>query len=407
VRLFFERIGANRVVLALSAARLGDAVGNSILFVVIPLYIAELPSPWFPFPETVRAGLLISLYGLVNALLQPFAGALIDRANRSKIFIQAGLVLMGCSTFAYIFAERFTHVLLLRILQGVGFALTIPASMAIMTLSTEKITRGGSMGVFSTARMLGLTTGPLLGGYLYDHLGFNSAFLAGTAFVIIGIVLVQFWVEEVRVEPRVRERREFRFIDRDLLTPGILGTGLATFVMAAAFSMMTPLEKQFNERLHQSAFAFGVAFSALMFSRLLLQIPVGRLSDRFGRKPLIIAGMILMAPFTALLGEAGTTLQLTGLRLIQGIGSAGIAAPALALAADLSRKGGEGRQMSITTMGFSLGISIGPLIAGVLAVFSFRLPFFIGGAMLLASAWVIHRYVPETVSRRGSDGRAC
>jgi hypothetical protein len=79
MRQFLEEIGANRVVLALSAARMGDAVGNSILFIVIPLYIAELPSPWFPLPETVRAGLLISLYGLVNALLQPFviAGAML------------------------------------------------------------------------------------------------------------------------------------------------------------------------------------------------------------------------------------------------------------------------------------------------------------------------------------------
>jgi hypothetical protein len=57
MRSFLERIGANKVVLALSVARLGAAVGNSILFIVIPLYIAELPSPWFPLPETVRAGL--------------------------------------------------------------------------------------------------------------------------------------------------------------------------------------------------------------------------------------------------------------------------------------------------------------------------------------------------------------
>jgi MFS family permease len=399
MRQFLEEIGANRVVLALSAARMGDAVGNSILFIVIPLYIAELPAPWFPLPETVRAGLLISLYGLVNALLQPFAGALIDRANRRKIFIQAGLVLMGVSTFAYIFASRFLDVLLLRILQGIGFAVTIPASMAIMALSTETKTRGGSMGVFSTARMLGLTAGPLLGGYLYDHYGFNAAFFAGTGFVVLGFILVQIWVKEVRVETGPRREKAFKIIDRKLLSAGILGSGLATFVMAGAFSMMTPLEKQFNVRLHESAFAFAVAFSALMFSRLLLQIPVGRLSDRLGRKPLIIAGMILMAPMTALLGEAATTLQLIVLRLVQGVGSAGIAAPALALAADMSRSGGEGRQMSITTMGFSLGISVGPLMAGVLAVFSFRLPFVIAGAMLLASAWIIHRYVPETVTR--------
>ncbi|MEJ2683200.1 MAG: MFS transporter [Candidatus Sulfobium sp.] len=396
-----ERIGANKVVLALSAARMGDAVGNSILFVIIPLYVAKLPAPWFPLPETVRAGLLISLYGLVNALLQPFAGAMADRLNRRKVFIQGGLILMGLSTFGYVFASRFTDILVLRILQGVGLAFTVTASMAIMAISTEKKTRGGAMGVFSTSRMLGLSAGPLLGGYLYDNFGFNASFYAGTAFVVIGIVLVQLWIKEVRVPVSTTiEKSAFKVIDRKLLTPGIVGAGIAIFIMAAAFSMITPLEKQFNIRLNESAFDFAIAFSAVMFSRLLFQIPVGRLSDRLGRKPLIIAGLILMAPVTGLLGEAGTTLQLIGLRVVQGIGSAGIAAPAMALAADLSKAGGEGRQMSITTMGFGLGISVGPLLAGVLAVFSWRLPFIIVGIMLLAGVWVIHRYVPETVVRR-------
>ena len=401
MRKYLERIGANKVVLALSAARMGDAVGNSILFVIIPLYVAKLPAPWFPLPETVRAGLLISLYGLVNALLQPVAGALVDRMNRRKVFIQSGLVLMGVSTFAYIFATRFTDILLLRILQGVGLALTVTASMAIMATSTDRKTRGGSMGVFSTSRMLGLSTGPLLGGYLYDRFGFNAAFYAGTAFVVLGIILVQLWIKEKPVLLNNPSKRPaFKVIDRKLLTPGIVSAGFSIFIMAAAFSMVTPLEKQFNMRLHESAFSFAIAFSAVLFSRLVFQIPLGRLSDRLGRKPLIIAGLILMAPMTALLGEAETTLQLIGLRAIQGIGSAGIVAPAMALAADLSTSGGEGRQMSITTMGFGLGISVGPLLAGILAVFSFRLPFIIVGIMLLIGVWIVHRYMPETIVRR-------
>jgi MFS family permease len=123
----------------------------------------------------------------------------------------------------------------------------------------------------------------------------------------------------------------------------------------------------------------------------------------------MLAGLILMAPATALLGEVGTTLQLTGLRLAQGMASAAIAAPAFALAADLSEAGGEGRQMSIITMGFGLGIALGPLLAGVLAVSSFELPFLIGGVMSLAGAWIVYHYVPETVHRRrrplSTDGK--
>jgi MFS family permease len=392
-----DHIGANRVVLALSVARLGDAIGNSILFILIPLYVAKLPAPWFPLPETVLVGILISLFGLVNSILQPLMGAVTDRFSRRKPIIQIGLLLMGAGTLAFVFASRYTDLLLIRALQGIGVALTIPASLALMTAATEKRTRGGSMGIYTTMRMVGFAIGPLLGGFLHVQFGFSAAFFAGAAAIFVGMVLVQIWVQESPVQIPPDKERPFRIIDPSLLTAGIIGLGIATFVMASAFSMMTTLENQFNARLHETALGFSIAFSALMISRLIFQIPLGRWSDHIGRKPLILAGLILMAPATILLGEVGTTLQLTGVRLFQGLASAGIAAPAFALAADLSSGGGEGRQMSIITMGFGLGIALGPLIAGILAIHSFELPFLVGGLMSLVGAWIVYRYVPETV----------
>jgi len=56
-------LGLNRTVGALSVARLADALGNSLLFLVIPLYVAKLPAPWFPWSDEMRAGFLISLVG--------------------------------------------------------------------------------------------------------------------------------------------------------------------------------------------------------------------------------------------------------------------------------------------------------------------------------------------------------
>lgn len=65
-------LGLNQTVVALSVARLADAIGNGILLIVIPLYVAMLPAPWFPWPEAVRAGFLISVYGLANGVCQPY-----------------------------------------------------------------------------------------------------------------------------------------------------------------------------------------------------------------------------------------------------------------------------------------------------------------------------------------------
>jgi len=393
-----ERIGGNRVVIALSAARLGDAIGNSILFIVLPLFVTQLPSPIISLPDTVRVGLLISTFGLVNALLQPFAGAWIDRIGRRKPFILLGLVLMGLATLGFLLASRYTDLLFLRLLQGLGVAITIPAALALMVGSSKKETRGGSMGLYTTSRMIGLGIGPLLGGALYDHFGFNAAFFAGAGFIVLALILVQLWIHEEPAPQSSSKPARFRIIDPSLLTAGIIGVSLATFVMAGSFSMMVALEDQFNERLNMTAFIFGIAFSALLLSRVFTQVPLGRLSDRIGRKPLIIGGLLLMAPSTALLGYAATPIQLIIIRLVQGLASAGIAAPAFAIAGDMSQAGSEGRQMSFITMGFGLGIALGPLLAGVLAVYSFTLPFVIGGLICLPGAWIIHHYVPETVN---------
>ena len=399
---WLERMGGNRLVVALSVARFGDAVGNSILFIALPLYVGKLSSPWFPFPESVRVGILLALYGLVSATLQPVMGGLSDRLGRRKPLILIGLVIMGLGTLGFMLAVRFTDLLVLRALQGIGVALTIPASMALMAAGTRRASRGGSMGIYTTLRMGGFVLGPLIGGFLQVHVGFDAAFMAGGGFIFVALLLVQLWVREVPSEDADGEDRGERspIFDPGLLSPGIIGTALATLLMAGAFSMMTTLEEQFNTRLGETAVGFSIAFSALMASRLLFQVPLGRLSDRIGRKPLIIAGLLLMAPSTAVLGLVTSTFQLTLARLVQGVAAAAIAAPAFALAGDLATRGGEGRQMSLITSGFGLGIATGPLVAGILAVVSFELPFLVAGVLLLVGAAVVQRLVTETVQRR-------
>jgi len=337
---------------------------------------------------------------LINSALQPFTGALCDRFGRRKQLIQIGLGLVGLATLCYIFANRYLDLLVLRTVQGVGLALTVPASMALMSVLSRHETRGSSMGVYSTLRMIGFAAGPLIGGFLQVHLGFNAAFYTGAGFVFLAILLVQLWVEDIPVETKGKSDRPFRIIDRSLLSPGILSAGIATFLAANAFSMVTTLENEFNLRLHMNAFSFSIAFSGLMIGRLLSQVPLGRLSDSIGRRPLVFCGLLLMAPATILLGEATSMLQLTFLRIAQGLASAAIVAPAFAVVADLSSADSAGRQMSVVTMGFGLGIAIGPLIAGVLVVAFFDLPFLVAGAMSIIGAWIVYFHMPETAKGR-------
>lgn len=78
-----------------------------------------------------------------------------------------------------------------------------------------------------------------------------------------------------------------------------MGSVVGMLSMASAFTLIATLEKQFNQMLEIDAFLFGIAFSSSTFSRLIFQVPLGWLSDRRGRKSLIIAGLLLLAPTTA------------------------------------------------------------------------------------------------------------
>jgi MFS family permease len=393
-------------VVALSVARMADALGNSIILVALPLFVAQLPSPILAaIPQPLLIGILISLYGIVFSSLEPLTGAFSDRMPRRKPFITWGLVVMGLGTLAYVIATRALDIVFMRLVQGIGVAFTVPAALALMAVASEKKTRGGSMGIYTGFRMFGFALGPLIGGFLQVTYGFNAVFLVGSGFLFLAVFLVQILVHEEPVDVTEARSRPLRVFDPGIFTLPLIALGVSMFLMASAFSMITTLEPQFNARLQQTALGFGIAFSALTFTRLVFQIPLGRMSDRVGRKPPIIAGLMLMAPATALLGFAATTFQLAGLTAIQGLASAAIAAPGFALAGDLSRAGGEGQQMGLMAMGFGFGIAVGPLIAGAVAIYSFELPFLIGGLLCLIGAWIVSRLVPETIVRGESASR--
>ena len=396
-----HRLWINRTVLSLSVARMADGIGNSILFVIIPLYVVKLPDHLVPLPRVLLIGILISVFGLANACLQPFMAALSDRIGHHKRIIQAGLLVIALTTLAFIFADCYLDLLTLRIAQGLGLAMEIPPTLALLAAVTRQTERGSAMGFFTAMRMAGLTIGPLLGGFLHDALGFDAAFYAGAIILLLALIVVQLGVENTSA-PDQADLQCAPLFDAAVIHPGILSAALATFLMASAFTMMTTLENQFNARLGIGAFGFGIAFSALMVSRLLFQVPLGRLSDRLGRKPLILGGLLLIAPATALLGQASSLAELGLLRFIQGVAAAAIVAPALAYAGDIAQGGNacrRSRQMSLVTIGFGLGIAFGPLMAGFLAIYSFQLPFVIDGALCLIGSAVVSRYMTETVRR--------
>lgn len=402
--------GIDRRIIALGIARMADAVANSFLIVVLPLYIASgVVGGWdFGLSEAAITGVTLGAFGLVNSVVQPFAGRLSDRAGKRKAFILLGLVILGVVTLAYAWTTSYAALLGVRLLQAGGVAFTIVGSVALVSELSPQEGRGQGMGVYNSFRLVGFGAGPLAAGFVVTHgpyalpgglslSGFEAAFYGAAlaAFVSAGLVA---WLvgDPDDIEPseqgmalKIRAEAEGKILDP------IFALGVASLFMAACIALLSPIEPIVNERLGQGPVLFAVEFAAFIITQALIQPSLGRLSDEYGRRRFIVWGLIGLIPATLLQGVVAAPWQMIGARLLQGTTAAMVFAPALALAGDLAEEGQSGAQLSVLTVSFGLGIALGQLISGFFVRFGFFAPFAAGAVLAAAGLALVYTQVED------------
>ncbi|QAU13528.1 MFS transporter [Halorubrum sp. BOL3-1] len=416
----------DRRVIVLALARMVGAVGNSFLIVVLPLYIASdlvdvdaligtdvgVGAVAVTVTEPLLIGVVLSLFGFLNSLSQPFTGRLSDRTGVRRPFVLVGILLLGTASGLYIFADAYWQLVALRAAQGLGAALTIPATVALVNeYAASDADRGGNFGVFNTFRLIGFGFGPVLAGVVveagpYDLSpvglpvldGFDAAFVAACAGAYLSFALVYLLVHDAAESSEAGEDLSIRIRGEDRLLDPVFALGLATVSMGMCIALYATLQNQVNVRLDQAPVWFGLQFAAVTIANVLLQVPVGQASDRFGRRPFLLAGFVLLVPTTLLQGIVTDPLLMTLVRLGQGVAVAFVFAPSLALAGDLSREGESGTTLSVLTMGFGFGVALGPLASGWLVGFGFVVPFAVGAAAAAVALVAVVTQVEETLN---------
>ncbi|WP_234571070.1 MFS transporter [Rhodohalobacter sp. 614A] len=402
--------GIDRRVIALGFARMADAMGNSFLIVVLPLYIASgnVTGNFLGFSESLVTGIVLGLFGLVSSFCQPFTGRFSDRIGKRRSFVLFGLVAFMFTNLLYIVAHSYAALLAIRTLQGIAAALTITASVALVSEVSRRESRGSNMGVYNSFRLLGFGAGPLASGiiletgpytlpFIGEISGFVATFMIAGFAALVSAILVAFLVEDPEETRPSSGGVEIRFTSDEpgkTLDP-IFALGLATFIMSTGFALLAAIEPQVNQRLSQGAFMFSLEFSALIGMMAIVQPLVGKLSDVYGRKIFIVTGLIFLAPITLAEGFVTTPLQMIIARALQGICAASVFAPALALAGDLAKKGQVSTQLSILTVSFGIGVSSGAFLSGYSIRFGFLTPFAVGAILAVFGAILVYSQVPH------------
>lgn len=404
-------LGFDRGVIALGLARMADAVANSFLVIVLPLYVASgrISGSGLGLSDAAATGIILATFGLFNAGLQPFVGRLSDRVGKRKVFVIVGILILSAANFSFSLADDQFALLAIRSVQGLSVALTVAASIALVNELSLPERRGGNMGIYNALRLVGFGTGPLLAGVLIEGGpyalpgigleldGFQATFYLAALSALLSAGLVALFVRDSeRTRPTAEKLAlAVRAEDPDRTLDPIFTLGLSTLFMATCIALLATIEPQVNERLNQGPALFAVQFAAFIFSVALCQPLVGAASDRWGRKPFIVTGLLLLIPTTLVQGLVVTPGQMIGARLAQGIAGAFVFAPALALAGDLAKEGQSGAQLSVLTVSFGLGLSAGQLSSGFLVGFGYLVPFAFGSVLAAVGAGLVRTQVME------------
>jgi EmrB/QacA subfamily drug resistance transporter len=139
--------------------------------------------------EAVVMSWVNTSYFLAIAVVQVPFGRLADIFGRKKLFV-FGLVISTLASFLGSFANSVTVLLVARIFQGVGSGMTFNNSVAILTSVFSPQERAKALGISQAGTYLGLSLGPLIGGVMTEHLGWQSIFLLSGGLGICLVILV-------------------------------------------------------------------------------------------------------------------------------------------------------------------------------------------------------------------------
>ncbi|KAF7775591.1 hypothetical protein PCIT_a1809 [Pseudoalteromonas citrea] len=170
------------------------------------------------------------------------------------------------------------------------------------------------------------------------------------------------------------------------------------FRMLGLFMLMPVLAIYGQSLAHVSPMWIGLAIGAYGLTQALLQIPMGWLSDKFGRKPIIIGGLIVFALGSVVAATAESIYWVTVGRALQGMGA--IASALLALASDLSRDEQRPKVMAVIGMciglSFAIAMLLGPMVA---AAFGISGVFWLTALLAVFGILIILFVVPNAVQR--------
>ena len=174
---------------------------------------------------------------------------------------------------------------------------------------------------------------------------------------------------------------------------------ITVFIDLVGFGIVIPVLPFYAEgtRFGATPRGVGLLFASYSVMQLLFAPILGRLSDKYGRRPVLLISLLGTSLGFLILGFATTLTMLFVGRIIDGI-SGGNISTAQAYIADVTTKENRAKGMGLIGVAFGLGFVLGPAIGGVLSRWGIHVPFLFAGGLAFANAVLLYFTLPETIT---------
>ncbi|MFH3098578.1 multidrug efflux MFS transporter [Citrobacter freundii] len=367
----------------------GLAISQILPF--LPLYISQLGVTSHE-ALSMWSGLTFSVTFLISAIVSPMWGSLADRKGRKLMLLRASLG-MAIAILLQAFATNVWQLFLLRGVMGLTSGY-IPNAMALVASQVPRERSGWALSTLSTAQISGVIGGPLMGGFIADHVGLRAVFCITAALLVVSFLVTLFLIKEgVRPTIKKSERLSGKAVFASLSHPAlVISLFFTTMVIQLCNGSIGPILALFIKSMvpdsSNIAFLSGLIASVPGISALISEPRLGKLGDRIGTERILMATLIFAVVLFFAMSWVTTPLQLGVLRFLLGFADGAMLPAVQTLLVKYSSDQITGRIFGYNQSFMYLGNVAGPLMgATVSAMAGFRWVFIATASIVLINIW--------------------
>ena len=341
-------------------------------------------------------GLVVASFAIATVIFQVPFGAVSDHLGRKPMIVIA-LLGYAVTSFLYALSTNTIEFVTFRFLQGTASAAMWSPAEALILDSSDPKQRGLGMGFYQTSFNAGLIAGPIIGGLIATLQGVRMPFYFAAALALVAAALALVLLKEPPRTVKGEKSHIFNPLKGLIEMPveirsAILILALANLFEIIGYGIFEPIFPLYaSKEFGASPTLIGLVFSVGSIGLVIGPSPMGRLGDKYGQKPLIVGGLVVISLFVAAYAWVFDVVSLVILMIPVSLGTSAFLTALPTLVGNLAPVEKRALVLGAVNTAGNLGLVIGPIIAGFAwDMFGSRIPFYIDSLSVALGAVLVY-----------------